>query len=532
MAVSQRLTVSQITQDKAGNRTQYRILWTSTQTGASYNNYRRTANYYIRVNDEGSAAAYSIEYTLPKNSTQTILDVTLWVNHRSNGTAAVYVSTEMDTGISAGIVKKSASLIPTPIPRQSIVSASGANIGENLAISLTRYSNSYTHDIVYSFGTLSGIIAEDVAVSSVTWTIPTEFFSLLPTSKSGTGTITCTTYSGDSVVGTSSTAFTAYVPASSAPSLSAVIRDVDSVVTNLTGDSSILVKYSSNAGVTLTAQAKDGASIASYKTLCADGKTLEGASGKIDNVRSGEFTCSVTDSRGFVTSRRVSLAMIDYIRVTCNMAVQPVNGSTGVATLTLTGNCFDGSFGAVQNTLMLEYRYKKGSGAFSEWQITPTVTPIDNKYSAVIEVPDLDYTQAYTFQARASDLLDSMATPEKRVKTVPVFHWGEEDFVFNVPVTIPSFGGDISDVQKNLNIVAPITDTLTTPIAVIEDLYPSLASNRLYFVCIPGGTSNPAAFVMVGKNSTKYGFVQIQSYSVNAEYNCKYRLYNGVWEKV
>ncbi|MBO5831560.1 MAG: hypothetical protein J6R01_08145 [Alistipes sp.] len=531
MAVSQRLTVSQVSQDKPGNRTKYRILWASTQTGASYNNYKRIATYTVRTNDDGTSAAYTVEYTLPKNTTQTVLDIELWVNHRNNGTAAVYVSTEMDTGISAGVVRKSASLIPTPIPRQSIITAGSANIGEALPISLTRYSDSYTHDIAYEFGSLSGSVAEGVTSSSVSWTIPTEFFSLLPTSKSGTGSLVCTTYSNGIIIGTSTASFTAYVPESSAPTLAATIKDVDGVVTKLTGNNSILVKYSSDAGVTLIAQAKDGASISSYKTLCADGKILLGASGRINSVRSGEFTCSVTDSRGYVTSRRVSLAMIDYIRITCNMAVQPVNGSTGVATLTLTGNCFDGSFGAVQNELTLEYRFKQGSGEYTEWKTAPVTLPIDNKYNAVINVPNLDYTKVYTFQARASDLLDTTTTPEKRVKTVPVFHWGESDFVFNVPVTIPSFGGDISDVQKSLNIIAPITDTLTTPIEVIQDLYPSLASNAIYLVCIPGGANNPAAFVMVGKNSTKYGFAQVQSYSVNAEYNCKYRLYNGVWEK-
>lgn len=118
MAVSQTLTLTETDVLKESNSSKVRILWKSTQTGESWNGYTRTAIYYVSIND-GTETKYTVNYTLPQNSAATIVDTTLLVPHRTNGTGTVTVRTWMDTGISAGIVEKTASINLTLIPRET-----------------------------------------------------------------------------------------------------------------------------------------------------------------------------------------------------------------------------------------------------------------------------------------------------------------------------------------------------------------------------------------------------------------------------
>ena len=116
MAVYQSLTLSQISQNVQDNTSQVRILWESTQTGASHNDNSRTAYYDIYING-GQGTQYSVSYTLPQGTTKTIVDTTITVPHRNDGTGTITVNTWMDTRISAGVVEKSQTLTLSTIPR-------------------------------------------------------------------------------------------------------------------------------------------------------------------------------------------------------------------------------------------------------------------------------------------------------------------------------------------------------------------------------------------------------------------------------
>ena len=65
-----------------------------------------------------------------------------------------------------------------------------------------------------------------------------------------------------------------------------------------------------------------------------------------------------------------------------------------------------------------------------------TVTLDGNTYSATSEIAGLDYKVAYVFQVYAKDALKTVYSAEKRVKASPVFDWSENDFRFNVPVSM------------------------------------------------------------------------------------------------
>ena len=220
------------------------------------------------------------------------------------------------------------------------------------------------------------------------------------------------------------------------PVISASVKDVNSVTVALTGDDKKLVKFYSNAQATMTAEAQKGASIDESLYIIRNGsRTGYGTSYTFNNVEENTFTFSAEDSRGNVGTASLTPTMVEYIKPTCYMTNNRPD-VLGNMTVSCYGNYFNQSFGAVANTLTVEYRYKVYGGSYSSWA-SMTATKSGNAYSATASFVIEDFNQSlyYVFEARAVDKLATGLSTESAVKSMPIFHWGESDFVFEVPVT-------------------------------------------------------------------------------------------------
>ena len=355
---------------------------------------------------------------------------TLTIPHNSDGSKSFTISAVSGWIYYNGDYYGAAKSFTLPtIPRASSVSCSTADIGSNATISISRASSSFTHTLSYAFGDLTGTIATKTSSTSVSWSLPTTFYAQIPNAKSGTGTITCDTYNGSTKIGSKTCSFTATVSESeSKPTLSPTASDSNTTTVALTGDSSKFIKYYSNAAVATGAAARNSATLKSQKIVCG-AKSLATASGTINAVESGSFTFSATDSRGYTTTQTVNKTLIEYIKLTCSLnAGAPT--TAGVATLKISGNYFNGSFGAVANTLTVQYRYKTQGGTYGSWTET-TATKSGNTYNATATISGLDYQATYVFQARAVDKLITISTDEQARRTIPIFDWGKNDFKVN-----------------------------------------------------------------------------------------------------
>ena len=135
----------------------------------------------------------------------------------------------------------------------------------------------------------------------------------------------------------------------------------------------------------------------------------------------------------YTTTQTIEKELIDYIKLTCNLDVA-IPTTDGKTSLNISGNYFNGSFGKVANTLQVQFRYKENNEAYGDW-INATATITNNTYNAAVDVTGLNYQSAYTFEARAIDKVNpEILSAAMKVKTIPVFDWGENDFKFNVPV--------------------------------------------------------------------------------------------------
>lgn len=240
-----------------------------------------------------------------------------------------------------------------------------------------------------------------------------------------------------------------------APTLNPTVVDVGSVSTTLTGDPNKLIMHYNVARVTFNAAGAKEATISNMRVTC--GNASRTSDGDMGYIESGTFVFTVTDSRGNSASKTITKDVIDYIPLTCNLSTNSdlVDGSAANVNLTVKGKYFSGSFGAVTNSLSVEYRYKTNDGTYptdddgNDIWTSLTGTPSNGEYTAQTTIEGLDYTNSYTFQARAKDKPYSggVTTTEQVIRIVPVFDWGENDFNFNVPVH--SKGGFTYDIPVN-----------------------------------------------------------------------------------
>jgi hypothetical protein len=249
------------------------------------------------------------------------------------------------------------------------------------------------------------------------------------------------------------------------PVITASVVDTNATTVALTGDSSKLIKYYSNATVSMTATPQKGAAMNNDLYIIRNGNnTAYSTSGTFNAVESNSFTFTAEDSRGNVASTTITPTMVNYIRLTCNLESNKPDAN-GNITISCHGNYFNGSFGAASNTLTVKYRYKQNGGSFGSWA-TMSATKSGNTYTATASVSGLDYTKAYVFQCQATDKLATVNSGEDTVRSIPIFHWGEEDFVFEVPVTFNAGatgiegGGGSSEFDGNIEGDCNITGNL------------------------------------------------------------------------
>lgn len=455
MAVTQSLTLTEKSYSVANNTSTVRLLWTSTQTGQSHNDYTKTASYTI------NGTTYSVNYTLPANTTKTIVDKDFTIKHNSDGTKTVTASTKMNTGISAGTIQKSASLTLTDIPRASTISATDANIGSTTTITITKSDKDYTSTLYYSYdgGTTKYILGTQKTPSSkVTWTIPDSFYAKIPNAKSGTINIYCNTYNGSTQVGsqTSCSITASAVESVCKPSISATIQNTNIQVIDATGDANVIIPKVSTANWTVSASANKSATLTSYVIKCGTAKVSNTASGQFNPAQSNKFTLSATDSRGYTTTVDIEKPTVAWTPVTGTVTGTAPNPSTNEATITVNGRWFNGNFGVEENALnVVLYAIPDGGTAIR--LPAPEITIDGDEWTATVDATDLDYRTAWTYEARVSDKLSYATWYSSKVSSIPTFDWNAESFNFNVPVSAPSL--TLNSPWQNITFSRNTTNT-------------------------------------------------------------------------
>lgn len=258
------------------------------------------------------------------------------------------------------------------------------------------------------------------------------------------------TWDNGSLIGSSSTV-RYYLFDTANPIVKGTVVDTNEKTIALTGNSKKLIKYYSNAKATMTADAQWGATIDESQYVIKNGiNTAYTTECIFEEVENNSFAFFAQDSRGKVGRYTLNPIMVDYIKLTCNITKNRPD-ALGNMDLSCVGAFFNGDFGKVKNTLTVQYRYTITGTAFSDDWEDMNVTKYEKTYyaSADVTIDDFDQNQYYSFEIRVTDKLDTITATESGLKSLPIFHWGEDDFVFEVPVTFK--GGLIDEKAEPLD---------------------------------------------------------------------------------
>lgn len=380
------------------------------------------------------------------------------------------------------VVSTATATTTTTTKKASTISATNARVGDQSSVTISSQDSTYQHEVKYSFEDLKGNVHEKTSDRSFQWKIPDAFREKIYGEESKTCTLTCYTYNGNNLLGTSTCKISVRLSAVDlAPRVSMTVVDSNSVTKSLTGDEKILIKYKSTAKCAITATPKFSASIKSVKVngedvdmMTNDGGVKTGSK-FYENVAENTFSCKVTDSLSRSNTIFINPTVIEYIPLTCEPTIKRPSPTGNELIMSVTGHIYNGSFdtGDVRkNTLLnIKYRYKAtGEAEYSNWinvdlsentiiYATPQSTPQYSNEGIVLT--GFDYKVGYEFEVEVSDGAKigeesyTLSTVRKKVNVnrgIPIFDWGESDF--NVNVTLKTNDVEVNgDIKINENEV-------------------------------------------------------------------------------
>lgn len=288
-------------------------------TGSSYTiNSSATKNGSLTIN--GTKYSFTFTAALSGNQTKTIFTKTVTVAHASNGTKTCAFSATAGINVTLsgtyyGNVTASGNGTFNTIARASSISSVTASVSVNgtntCTVEISRKSSSFTHTVVFSFGSYSK--SNTGVGTSTSYAIPTSWLNAIPSATSGTAKVTVTTYSGSTKIGSAvSKNFTLTVPSSVVPTISAV--SIAETISGINAQFGGFVQGKSRAKVSITASGALSSTIKAYKTTL-DGKSYTGSApttGVLNTSGSRTVSITVTDSRGRTATTTRTISVIAY----------------------------------------------------------------------------------------------------------------------------------------------------------------------------------------------------------------------------
>lgn len=308
------------------------------------------------------------------------------------------------------------------IPRASSISVSGSTMDSTITIQISKAVSSFTHTLVWSFGNENGTIVSQTSNSSVTWTpLSKQLASQIPNSESGTGTLTCITYNGNTEVGKKSINFTLKVPSDVRPSISAFTSSIASTKPSGCG---LYVKNNSTVQWAVSASGIYGSTIRkcvisgpnlSY-TSTISSRSYMATSATLTTCGTKIYTVTITDSRGRTATKTQSIYVSDYNPPTITSITSfrsnadgSMNGSGQYVTHQLNASFY--TLGDNNNIKIKAYSKKRSDATYSESNSVIVKDDKSDRTSYTYTYKDASFAvdTAYDFKIVISDSVGQYA---------------------------------------------------------------------------------------------------------------------------
>lgn len=290
---------------------------TSSVTAIVYlagNGYTTTSNYWSCVINgttvtSGKSASINAKTELGRR--------TWTVNHNNDGSCSFNISFSFSNGLSsAGTYTVSSgngsqTVTLDKIPRGSTftLSKNYATLGsDTITVNITKSVSSYTHTLVYKFGTIwyEHLVKSNVTTCAIS---PAKGDATqIPNSTSGVGQIILITYNGNTEVTRSSQNITLWVSSDMQPTTNiSVVANNKLGNANVAGKTTFTVKPSGASG-------SYGSTIKSYLITGGGLNATSSNGGTTSTLGAGNyvFSVKVTDSRGRSATKTQSVTVLNY----------------------------------------------------------------------------------------------------------------------------------------------------------------------------------------------------------------------------
>lgn len=400
----------------------------------------------MTIHVDGGDEIVNANVNISTNSTLLIFGKNYVVGHDDDGNKTVTISFKVDINV-GGYGSATVSLsIPLPqIKRASTISDVTGTLESAMTLDISRKDSSYTHNLKYEFGELSGTIATGVG-TSCSWTPPLSLATAMPNRTSDWGQIVLETYSGSTKIGQTNCILTLNVPTSMTPSLGSItLTDSNTAVKNLLNTANTFAEIVSDIKVAFNdATGVQGSTITGYHAeIVNKNQSTSDNNGNLGLMKwngSAQVKAWVVDSRGRSSNAvTTNITVLEYFLPT--LTFKAVRGDTNQSSdkivVSRTAKIAPLKIGNVQkNSFKLSFKtapfgtttYTSDTGAGVNDKVTNTLTNSKATLSGTFDIG-----KSYEVYGVLEDALTSSGT----VKAPPV---SPEKMVMGMAETAVSFG--------------------------------------------------------------------------------------------
>ena len=390
-----------------------KIAWRLEGAGTSSVGYYKAGNFKVVI--DGTTV-----YSTGQNDRINLYNGTLVASgtytfsHNASGEKSFTASAQAGIYTYAVNCSGSASFtLPTIARVSTINSISGSKITDTFKVNYTEYSTVFTNNLLIAIDGYSTTQTITDYQSGASFTLSTamknEIYSATENDKTVTLSFKLSTYSGTTLIGTSSATTKTITINNSNPTIGGITyADTNSTTTAITGDDQYIIRNNSTLQVTLTnLVALNGATLASVALTIGGNTATVDLSGTTDNsetvdlgtvnlASNSTLTVTLTDSRGNSVTSKKTVFIYDWVAPTAVISCQ--RESNYYTDTDLLVNAHYSSLGG-NNTVTIKAYTKLASASSYGSAITVT--------DGTTQTLSLDNSQAWNVKVVVSDLLGS-----------------------------------------------------------------------------------------------------------------------------
>lgn len=399
------------------------ISWTLKGAGTGQAGWYKAGGFYVSINGN-VVCNWSADSRIQLYNGTTVASGSLTIAHSADGSKSFSIEVQASIYTYARNCFGSGTFSLNTIPRASSISwgsgtSSTAGITNGTNINISRASSSFTHTITYQFGNASGTVCTKTTATNVKWTIPLSLLNQIPNATSGTGTMKCTTYNGNTAIGTRTLSLTVVAPSSVIPTVGTASVTIDNSANSVIAGWGLYVAGYSKAKITATASGTYGSTIRSFTisggySTTETGSSLSYTGGTLTSSGSKTFNVVAKDSRGRSSASKAAGTITVYAYSKPTVSSFAVSRkSSDAKKIIVKGNW---SFSDVngKNTVTATLQYKRTTS--SEWTTYGTIA----KNTNVELTTEFAEEYSYNFRLTVRDAIGNTAQDESMISTIDV----------------------------------------------------------------------------------------------------------------